>query len=82
MSPDAARTPNEFAGALSTRLEPFTGSRKLGPRMKAMLKDLDWLTGIYNRQLFSPVQITREEHRQAVQAWNRMRRALGRLQRW
>ena len=78
---DATRTPNEFARALSTRLKQFVRIKKLAPRIKTMLNDLHWLTGIYNRQLFSPLPLTPEEHRQAVQAWGRMRRGLARLQR-
>ena len=79
---DATRTPNEFAVALCARLERFSKIKRLAPRIVTMLEDLNWLTGIYNRQLFSPVPVTRLEHRQAVQAWSRIRRVLSRLQRW
>jgi transglutaminase-like putative cysteine protease len=78
----AARTPNEFAVALSARLEPFSKNKKMAPRIQTMIQDVYRLTRLYNLQLFSPFEITREEHKQAVQAWGRMRRGLGRLQRY
>jgi transglutaminase-like putative cysteine protease len=79
---DAARTPHEFATALSTRLERLTKNKRLAPIISTMLYDLDWLTRIYTRLLFSPVPLTRLEHRQAVQTWSRIRRGFSRLQRW
>ena len=79
---DAARTPYEFAAALSTRLERLTKERKLAPLISRMLNDLNWLTGIYTRLLFSPLPLTRLEHRQAIQTWSRIRRGLSRLHRW
>ncbi len=82
VEPDAARTPNEFAKALAVKLEPFLKDRRMKDRVKAVLADLDWLTGMYNRQLFSPVSLTWEEHRQVVSAWGRMRGLFSRLQRW
>jgi hypothetical protein len=79
---DAARTPTQFAEALAKRWEPFAKNKKLGPRIKTMIQDLYRLTRLYNLQMFSPFEITREEHRQAVQSWSRIRRGLGRLSRW
>jgi transglutaminase-like putative cysteine protease len=79
---DAARTPHEFATLLSTRLERLTKNERLAPIISTMLNDLNWLTGIYARLLFSPRPLTHDEHRQAVQAWSRIRRGLSRLQRW
>jgi hypothetical protein len=79
---DATRTPDEFAAVLSTRLEQFGKDKKLAPLITTMLKDLRWLTGTYNRLLFSPIPLTQGDHRQAVQSWSRIRRGLSRLQRW
>ena len=73
---------SEFAEALAKRWEPFAKNKKLGPRIKTMIQDLYRLTRLYNLQMFSPFEITREEHRQAVQSWSRIRRGLGRLSRW
>jgi hypothetical protein len=78
---DAARTPHEFATALSTRLERFTKNEQLAPIISTVLNDLNWLTGIYARLLFSPRPLTQAEHRQAVQTWSRIRRGLSRLHR-
>jgi transglutaminase-like putative cysteine protease len=79
---DAARTPHEFATALSTRLERLTKNKRLAPIISSMLNDLNWLTGIYVRLLFSPRPLTHAEHRQAVQTWSRIRRGLSRLHGW
>ena len=41
-----------------------------------MLNDLDWLTGLYTRLLFSPRPPTHAEHHQAIHTWVRIRRGL------
>jgi len=79
---DATRTPHEFAAALSVRLERLTKNKRLAPMISTMIRDLNSLTGIYTRLLFGPLSLTRLEHRQAVQAWSRIRRGLARLQQW
>ena len=79
---DATRTPHEFAAALSIRLERLTKNKRLAPMISTMIRDLNSLTGIYTRLLFGPLSLTRLEHRQAVQAWSRIRRGLARLQQW
>jgi hypothetical protein len=78
---DSTRTPREFAAALATRLERMKRKKHLVPVVTALLEDLNWLTGIYNQMLFSPLPLSRDEHHQAVQAWNRIRRGFSRLQR-
>jgi hypothetical protein len=76
---DAARTPHEFNTALSGRLEHFTARPRLAPTVTALQADLDWLTSLYTRLLFSPHPPTPEEHHQAVRTWLRLRQSLRRL---
>ena len=76
---DASRTPHEFADAFSAQLERFAGNQRLAPVIATLHTDLDWLTELYARLLFSPHPPTRSEHRQAVQAWRRLRRGLSRV---
>jgi transglutaminase-like putative cysteine protease len=78
---DAARTPYEFALALSARLERRAGNQRLAPIVSALRADLDCLTSLYTRLLFGPHPLTRDEHRQAVRTWAHLRRTLFRLQR-
>ena len=76
---DAARTPHEFNRAFSTRLERFTGRPRLAPTLAALQADLDFLTGLYTRLLFSPRPPTPGEHHQAVRNWVRIRQCLRKL---
>ena len=76
---DAARTPHEFALAFSSRLERFTNSPRLAPTVFALRRDVDWLTELYARQLYSPHTPTQQEHRQAVENWARIRRGLRKI---
>jgi transglutaminase-like putative cysteine protease len=79
VSADAARTPHEFAQAFMDRLERFSGNQRLIPLTTAVQADLDWLTELYTHLLFSPHTPTREQHRQAVQNWSRIRKTLRKL---
>ena len=76
---DAARTPHEFARAFSGQMERFTRQARLAPTVAALQADLDYLTGLYARLLFSPLPPTPQEHRQAVQNWIRLRQGLRKL---
>jgi transglutaminase-like putative cysteine protease len=76
---EAGRTPHEFAEAFSTRLERFTGNQRLAPVVAAIQADVQWLTGIYTRLLFSPHPPTQAEHLQAVRNWGNIRKGLRRI---
>jgi len=81
VAPNAAHTPHEFADLFSTKLERFAGNQRLAPITVSMQADVNWLTGLYTRLLFSPHAPTKEEHRQAVQNWSRIRKGLRKIRR-
>ena len=76
---NASRTPYEFAQAFSLRLERFTTNRRLSPVIVALQTDLNWLTSLYARLLFSQRPPSPEEHHQAVRIWLRIRQGLRKL---
>jgi transglutaminase-like putative cysteine protease len=76
---NAARTPHEFAGALSHRLERYAGDKRLASTVAALHSDVNGLTELYVRLLFSPHALTRAEHLQAIQNWARIRKGLRRI---
>ncbi|MCJ7585821.1 MAG: transglutaminase domain-containing protein, partial [Anaerolineales bacterium] len=76
---DSARTPHEFAAALSVRLEKLAKNERLASTIAALLTDLDWLTELYARLLFGPHPLTLADHRQAVRTWKRLHQKLWRL---
>jgi len=71
-----ALTPDEFNGALAARLETYTGTQRLSAILAAILRDLDWLTGLYVRSLYAGQSPSRLESRRAVQAWLALKRRL------
>ena len=77
--PNAARTPHEFADAFSTKLERFSGNKRLAQIAISVQLDVNWLTALYTRLLFSLHPPTQEEHRQAVQNWARIRKGLRKI---
>ena len=78
---DAARTPHEFVVAIVSRLEKFVENEGLAPAIATLRIDLDWLTNLYTRLLYSPFPPTHDEHLQAVHTWKRLRQRLLRLRR-
>jgi transglutaminase-like putative cysteine protease len=68
----AARTPHEFTAVLTTRLKKLAKNERLTTSVSSARADLDWLTGLYTRLLFSQEPPTQDEHHQAVQAWVRL----------
>lgn len=71
LPPTPARTPNDFARALSSMLD---GQRT--PLAAALCADLGFLTRLYNRLLFSEHPPREEDKRAAILAWARLRRGL------
>jgi transglutaminase-like putative cysteine protease len=73
---NAARSPLEFTAVFKTSLGHRTSQKRLGPAIAALLTDLDWLTDLYARLLYSPRPPSSREHRQAVWVWYRLQRRL------
>ena len=76
---DPARTPHEFALALSTKLERFARNQRMAPVIVTLLTDLNCLTDRYTRMLFSPHLPTQEQRRQAVRNWAGIRKGLRKI---
>jgi hypothetical protein len=76
---DPSRTPHEFALALSTRLEKPTNTSKQAAAIDLLHADLDWLTGLYARLLFSEHPPNSEEKEKAIQTWHRLRRRMRKI---
>jgi hypothetical protein len=76
---DAARTPHEYANILLVKLERFAGNPRLAPITADLRLNVNWLTNLYTRLLFSPYPPTPEEHRQAVRNWARIRKGLNKI---
>jgi transglutaminase-like putative cysteine protease len=73
---NAARSPLEFIAVFKTRLGHLTRQKRSGLAIAALLTDLDWLTDLYARLLYSPRPPSPHEHRQAVWVWYRLQRQL------
>lgn len=77
---NASRTPNDFALAFSAAMERHADDR--GQALAASLRaDLDCLTGLYNRLLFSAHPPREVERQAAIRAWARLRRGMRRIYR-
>jgi transglutaminase-like putative cysteine protease len=68
----AGRTPNEFTTVLAARLEKLAKNKRLTTKVSSARADLDWLTDLYTRLLFSQDPPTQAEHHRAVQTWVRL----------
>jgi hypothetical protein len=77
--PNASRTPHEFASAFLLEMERYTRSPRLAPISADLKSNVNWLTGLYTRLLFSPHPPTQAEHHQAVHNWARIRKGLGKI---
>ena len=73
---NAARSPLEFIAVFKARLRQLKKQKQPGPTVAALLTDLDWLTDLYVRLLYSPLPPSPHEHRQAVWVWYRLQRRL------
>jgi hypothetical protein len=79
--PDSSRTPNEFTLALAARLERFSGDEKHTALVAGLRSDLNRLTDLYDRLLFSENALRPEEKRAAVRTWARVRRGMRQVRR-
>ena len=78
--PDGSRTPNEFALALSSAVERSAMKEKHAALIASLQADLDRLTGLYTRLLFSGHPLEKEEKQQAIRAWAGIRRGIHQVQ--
>ena len=76
---NASRTPHEFASNFLHEMERYTRNPRLAPTTAALESDVNWLTSLYTRLLFSPHFPTQAEHHQAVRIWARIRKSLNRI---
>jgi hypothetical protein len=60
-------------------MQRYAGNRRLAPITTAINTDVDWLTSLYTRSLFSPQPPTPEEHQRAVRNWARIRKGLRKI---
>jgi transglutaminase-like putative cysteine protease len=72
-------TPNEFANAFTEKLAHFSRTRRLAPLVTTTLADVNWLTRLYTRLLFSQHPPTSDDRKQAVQNWVRIRKNLRKI---
>lgn len=73
---NVARTPLEFTSVFKTHLVYQVRGKKMGVSIATLFRDLDWLTDLYSRLLYSPRPPLPREHHQAVWVWYRLRRRL------
>jgi hypothetical protein len=71
-----ALTPYEFSGALAARLESLARTQHLSVIIAAIRRDMDWLTGLYVRNLYAGHPPSHLESRRAVHAWLGLKRRL------
>ncbi len=76
---DASRTPHEFAEAFSIQMERFSRNPRLAPVITSLRTDVNWLTALYTRLLFSSHPPTQLEHHQAVRNWRQIRQGLHKI---
>ncbi|HEX7620986.1 MAG TPA: transglutaminase domain-containing protein, partial [Anaerolineales bacterium] len=79
--PDPSRTPHEFALALSASLERFANNGRQAAVIDRLRLDLEWLTGLYARLLFSEHPPNKEEKGKAIHTWRRLRQRMGKIYR-
>ena len=76
---NASRTPHEFASAFLFEMERYTRNPRLAPISADLKSNVNWLTSLYTRLLFSPHPPSQAEHQQAVHNWARIRKGLNKI---
>jgi transglutaminase-like putative cysteine protease len=79
--PNPSRTPNGFALALSSTVERFAINEKQVTLIAGLRTDLDCLTSLYTRLLFSEHPLQDEERQKAIRAWAHIRRGISQVRR-
>jgi transglutaminase-like putative cysteine protease len=72
----AGETPFEFAASLQSRLEVLSQKRFFGPTFTPAIAEVQFLTNLYARALYSDQSLKLVERHQAVRVWKRLRRRL------
>jgi len=81
ISPKPSRTPNEFAFAFCAALERFVGNRKYDSHIDGLRGDLEYLTSLYNRLLFSEHLLQKNEKHEAIRTWVHFRHTINHVKR-
>ena len=81
IQPDPSRTPHEFALALSASLERSAIDGRQALVIERLRLDLEWLTGLYARLVFSEHPLNKEEKGKAIHTWQRLRQRMGKIRR-
>lgn len=76
IEPNPSRTPNGFAHALTSKLEPLVVEGELASVITALETDLRYMITLYNRLLFSKYPPKKEEMKGAIQTWTRIRQGM------
>jgi len=79
--PNSSRTSNEFALALSSALERYIIDKKYVTLIAGLRIDLDRLTSLYNRLLFSEQLLQKDEKQEAILAWAHFHRGTRQVRR-
>ncbi|MGB8213100.1 MAG: transglutaminase-like domain-containing protein [Anaerolineales bacterium] len=79
VSADAARTPHEFARVFSIRLERFAANQRLAPTVAALRANVNGLTELYARLLFSAYSPTKQEKQAAIRNWASIRKGVRKI---
>ena len=72
-------TPHEFAKAFSLIMTRYERNPRMLPFVADLREDVQRLTDLYTRLLFSQHPPTPEEHKQAVRNWARVRKSLRKI---
>jgi transglutaminase-like putative cysteine protease len=79
---DVGDTPYEFATRLAERVAEVVRTRRRETMLAPITQDVQWLTALYVRALYSPHPPDEGEKRQAIRTWRQLRRYLWRVWVW
>jgi transglutaminase-like putative cysteine protease len=68
-----AHTPNEFAARFTHWMEGLAASNKVGSRLAVRPREINQLTELYNRTVYSSQKPGKSEQETAIHVWNRIR---------
>jgi len=81
LDPAPSRTPGQFAEALCERIRPVADRQNMERPVHTIMRSTHLLADLYQRDLYSPQPLTKEEQRSAVRSWAELRRLLSQA-RW
>jgi len=76
---DVGDTPYEFATRLTERVAEVVRTKRRETMLAPITQDVQWLTDLYVRALYSPHPPDEGEKRQAIRTWRQLRRYLWRV---